>query len=161
MIEDNELWRYAVKVYSDPETSELFLTLQNRHHLGVNSLLFALWLADQGRTLPEGLDDSDAKKWRLELLAPLRNLRYQLRGLKVSSEEEQCYQQLKIAELSAEKVEIGLLFELQNCCPRTTHLADLSYRNLCAIAQIEPEVSGELQTLLSHLSDKATSSGSI
>ncbi|BBB27876.1 TIGR02444 family protein [Amphritea japonica] len=161
MIEDNELWSYAVKVYSDRETAELCLTLQNVHQLSVNRLLFALWLAEQRRTLPAGLDDTEAKKWRLELLEPLRMLRYQLRKSKQSMDEDRCYQQLKIAELSAEKVEIGLLFALKRYCPSAVQLAGLGYRNLCSIAEVEPEVSGELQTLLGHLSDKASSNGSI
>ncbi len=49
MNEDNEFWDYAIKVYSDPEIAEVCQALQNRFQLSVNRLLFALWLAEQGR----------------------------------------------------------------------------------------------------------------
>ncbi|MBQ0783630.1 MAG: TIGR02444 family protein [Amphritea sp.] len=161
MNEDNEFWNYAIKVYSDPEIAEVCQALQNRFQLRVNRLLFALWLAEQGRVLPADLDEADSREWRLKLLEPLRSLRYQLRKSKRSVEEESCYQQLKTAELSAEKVEIGLLFKLKDHCSTAAKLSGLRYQNLCVAADTGTGGTGELQVLLTQLSDKAAVNGSI
>lgn len=161
MNEDNEFWNYAIKVYSDPEIASVCQALQNRFQLSVNCLLFALWLADQSRVLPVDFDETESVGWRLQVLEPLRRLRYQLRRTKRSAEEEYCYQQMKAAELSAEKVEIGLLFKLKEHCFITTQLSGLRLRNLCVAAGVETGEKGELQVLLIQLSDKAAVNGGI
>jgi len=165
MSENNVFWNYAVAIYSTPATAELCLRLQNRYQLSVNSLLFALWLAEQGRVLPATLDDSHVREWRENVLEPLRLLRYQLRQSKQSRTEDDCYQQLKKAELAAERVESGLLYELREQCPDVSGaggeaegLSDLNtqgYLNLCAAAGCEPGMAGDLQALLRQLVDKA------
>ncbi|WP_296063000.1 TIGR02444 family protein [uncultured Amphritea sp.] len=170
MSENNVFWNYSVEIYSTPEMAELCLLLQNRYQLSVNYLLFALWLAGQGRVLPATLDDSHVREWRLKTLEPLRLLRYQLRQSKRSLTEDACYQQLKKAELTAERVESGLLYELRVHCPdaagagnevdRHSDLNRLSYLNLCSAAGAEPFITGDLQALLRQLADKAIGSGS-
>ncbi|WP_299197875.1 TIGR02444 family protein [uncultured Amphritea sp.] len=168
MSENNAFWNYAVQLYSTPEIAELCLLLQNRYQLSVNSLLFALWLARQGRKLPANLDDNAVRQWRVNMLEPLRQLRYQLRSSKQSPQEYDCYAQLKKAELAAERVESGLFYELRECCPDVARaggeaelidLQQLGYLNLCIAADSDSGVAGNLQALLKQLNNKATGCG--
>lgn len=166
MSENNAFWNYAVQLYSTPETAELCLLLQNRYQLSVNYLLFALWLARQGRVLPINLNDHHVLQWRTDMLEPLRQLRYQLRRSKQSPQEYDCYEQLKKTELAAERVESGLLYDLREHCPdvagggeenvELTSLSELGYLNLCSAAGAEPSVAGDLQALLKQLNNKAS-----
>jgi len=163
MSENNAFWDYAVKLYSTPETAELCLLLQNRYQLSVNYLLFALWLARQGKELPVQLDDLEARQWRLNMLEPLRQLRYQLRASKQCPQKNDCYLQLKKAELAAERVESGLLFSLRERCPdvvsaggKAVELVELGYLNLCIAAKADPALAGDLQALLKQLTNKAS-----
>ncbi|WP_428036913.1 TIGR02444 family protein [Amphritea sp.] len=169
MSENNAFWNYALQLYSTPETAELCLLLQNDYQLSVNYLLFALWLAHQGKELPASLDDQHVRQWRTRMLEPLRQLRYQLRHSKQSPQEYECYEQLKNAELAAERVESGLLYDLTEHCPDVVRdagaavevmaIKQLGYLNLCSVAGVEPCLTGDLQTLLRQLNNKATGCG--
>ncbi|WP_417227095.1 TIGR02444 family protein [Amphritea sp.] len=170
MLDNNVFWNYAVQIYSVPDVAALCLTLQNRYQLSVNYLLFGLWLAHEGRYLPADLSDQKVCQWRKTMLEPLRQLRFTLRETKQSGEEYCCYEALKQAELAAEKVEIGLLYELRERCPEADLASGedawkkLSYCNLCVAATsvtksaaAEFDKDEDLQALLAHLGDKATS----
>lgn len=166
MSDNKVFWNYAVQLYSVPDVAALCLTLQNRYQLSVNYLLFGLWLAHEGLYLPVDLADQKASQWREMTLDPLRQLRFALRETKQSEEEYCCYEALKQAELAAEKVEIGLLYELRGQCPDAGQLAsdgtrkELSYRNVCVAVKrtiAKPDIDEDLQALLAHLSEKATS----
>lgn len=164
MLDNNVFWNYAVQTYSTPEVADLCLTLQNQYQLSVNDLLFGLWLAREGKRLPQELDDPSVRQWRGKMLEPLRKLRFDLRQSKQSEDEQHCYEALKKAELSAEKVEIGLLYDLRDLCPDVERadgveaLTQLSYLNLCAAAKVTTKTAenlGDLPALLRQLSDKA------
>ncbi|SER19083.1 TIGR02444 family protein [Amphritea atlantica] len=163
MSENNAFWNYAVAIYSDPAIEQLCLRLQNRYQLSVNDLLFALWLAHLGRQLPETLDYAGVREWRINMLEPLRLLRYQLRQSKRSSAEEECYQRLKKAELAAERVESGLLYDLRDRCPDVSGTAgdmnQLGYVNLCTAAGTDPVMTGDLQAHFQQLVEKAIGCG--
>lgn len=163
MSEENAFWNYAVRIYSEPGVADLCLTLQNQYGLSVNQLLFALWLAQQGRLLPANLDDRKARKWRTEHLEPLRQLRYQARQYSASTTQKQCYQSLKQAELAAEKVEIELLYQLLECCAESNTIngstnatgSGLAYQNLSLVVNPEGQINSELSALVLKLVDKA------
>ncbi|RTE64436.1 TIGR02444 family protein [Amphritea opalescens] len=163
MLDNNVFWHFAVQIYSTPEVADLCLTLQNRYQLSVNDLLFGLWLAREGKQLPPQLDDQQVQQWRSRTLEPLRKLRYDLRQSKQSEDQQCCYEAMKQAELSAEKVEIGLLYDLRDLCPDAAGadvkpLNQLSYLNLCVAAKVTAKTAenlGDLPALLRQLSDKA------
>ncbi|MDO6565055.1 TIGR02444 family protein [Amphritea sp. 1_MG-2023] len=163
MKDNNVFWHAAVQIYSTPGVADVCLTLQNRYHLSVNYLLFALWLARQGKCLPSELEHDSVCLWRNSLLEPLRQLRYALRQTKQTSAQNECYDALKTAELAAENVEIELLYDLREQCPDSGLLAGpdevnrLGYLNLCIAAKLEEPSDSDLALLLKKLNDKAAS----
>ena len=149
MSEDNAFWNYAVEIYSRPGVKELCLELQDSYQCSVNRLLFALWLAQQGRALADNLETPEIKRWRSERLEPLRRLRYLLKVDVVEDPAlDKCYQMLKEAELEAEKVEIGMLQSCLHRCPLAAQQEGLGLRNLHrTVTGLPPEVSEKLKQL--------------
>lgn len=111
---DNALWHYAAAVYSQAEVESICLRLQLHYGLSINRVLWALWLATQGRRLAVALlYDQQLLQWNTEILSPLRALRYRLRNSGGKTPPRQsCYRSLQQAELEAEKVELARLYEL-------------------------------------------------
>ena len=149
MSEDNAFWNYAVEIYSRPGVKALCLGLQDSYQCSVNRLLFALWLAQQGRALADNLETPEIKRWRSERLEPLRRLRYLLKVDVVEDPAlDKCYQMLKETELEAEKVEISMLQSCLHRCPLAAQQEGLGLRNLHrAVTGLPPEVSEKLKQL--------------
>lgn len=138
------LWQFAVSFYSQPKVAPLCLELQNRYGLAVNRVLFCLWLARQQQGLDvELFSDAELQDWHFQVLIPLRQLRYRVRGQAAEdSRLDGAYQQLKASELACEKTELQMLEDLATAnglCPVT----DLAYR---------PLAEANLRTYLSSLS---------
>ncbi len=77
------LWEFSLSLYDKPGVPDACLTLQNRHNLDVNLVLFCLWLAADSRCLAkdamqEVIARSDA--WRGKMISPLRALRTDMKG---------------------------------------------------------------------------------
>lgn len=106
---DNPLWRYALRVYAQPEIAALCLKAQEQG-ASVNRLLLAAWLAAQGRTLPACPEPSALLQWSATILQPLRELRYRLREKK-QAQQQPLYARLKQCELDAEQVELAYLWQ--------------------------------------------------
>jgi len=105
----NPLWHYAIALYQRPGVEASCLALQEQG-LSVNRLLLCCWLAHTGRRLePDRLAEAEA--WRVSVLEPLRAIRYQVRLMRDDANLEECYQQLKRAELAAEQVEMLRLWQ--------------------------------------------------
>lgn len=137
MSDDNRLWAFALNIYSDPEVAAACLQLQDEFGLSVNRLLFALWLAREQRQLGRlQLDDRQLADWHDSVLLPLRQLRYRVREQREQQSLDKqgfnsCYQQLKQAELEAERVELDRLYQLADDCRVSTHdLSDLARSNI-------------------------------
>ncbi|WP_432471284.1 TIGR02444 family protein [Amphritea sp. HPY] len=159
MSDDNRLWDFALKIYSDPEVAATCLRLQDDFGLSVNRLLFAIWLAREKRLLGgQLLDDRQLSEWHDSVLLPLRQLRYRVREQRQQQSLDKqgfnnCYQQFKQAELEAERVELNRLYQLaDDCCASERDLSDLARSNLRACLQhrnIKPSAS--LEALLEML----------
>ena len=76
--ETNRFWQFSLDFYRRDGVAEACLTLQDRLGLDVNILLYAAWLASQGRTASvadfEQVDLLVAP-WREEVIRPLRRIR--------------------------------------------------------------------------------------
>lgn len=106
------LWPFAVHVYALPGVAGLCLRLQDEHALDVNVLLAILWRACHG------MEVDDAALERLLVAArPVQARVREIRALRQSvgsdraSEPrwQETYEQLKAAELAAERVALSML----------------------------------------------------
>lgn len=115
---DNGLWPFSLAVYGRPGVAEACLSLQDRHGLDVNLLLFCCWAGSCGRALDQaGLAAAEmaVATWRNQVVRPLRALRRRMKrewaGFD-SVEVEALRQRLKAAELEAERLEQSRLAAL-------------------------------------------------
>ncbi|WP_052063909.1 TIGR02444 family protein [Nitrincola sp. A-D6] len=109
---DNPLWRYALRVYSQPSVEPACLAAQAAG-LHVNTLMLCCWLATQGEVYQTEDYARVCSLWRDPVLLPLRRIRYQVRELHEQCAGMQvCYEQLKQAELAAEQVELAWLWQV-------------------------------------------------
>ncbi len=78
-----ELWRFSLAYYAQPGVAVALLALQDREHLDVSLILFALWhgLCGRGRLDREALAAADraVRALRCDLIEPLRALRRRLK----------------------------------------------------------------------------------
>ena len=77
------LWPYALEVYGRPGVEAALLQLQDRHGQCVPYLLWALWLAAEGRPADDGVLAGGAelaRAWQDAAVAPLRGLRRSLKS---------------------------------------------------------------------------------
>ncbi len=98
-------WRWSLASY--PKVEQTLLVLQDRYGADVNLVLFCAWI---GRLTPEALEAAEAvaRPWREDVVEPLRRLR---RQLKQRPEAAGLREQVKAAELEAERLAQGLLVE--------------------------------------------------
>lgn len=78
MWPESAFWDYSLSLYGRPMVKPACLTLQRRHGLDVNVLLFACWLADRGVELDQGIlarAKQAALPWQREIVRPLREVR--------------------------------------------------------------------------------------
>ena len=77
------LWEFSLSLYDKPGVPDACLTLQNRHNLDVNLVLFCLWLAADSRCLTkDAMQEVIARcdTWRGKMISPLRALRTEMKG---------------------------------------------------------------------------------
>lgn len=163
MSEDNALWNFVLKIYSDRQVASTCLQLQDNFGLNINRILFALWLAESGRKLvPEALDDLALCQWTEQVTEPLRRYRYEVRTSYPQPREalvDDFYQQLKNAELAAEKSELALLFKRAALCPKSLQASVLlRQHNLQQYlyfygAEVTPELQKLCDMLIGRLQD--------
>jgi len=75
-------WTFSLKIYRIEGVAPACLTLQDRHGVDVNVMLYGLWLASQGRVLgkPDMHEIMDAMAgWKNGVVVPLRSVRRLLR----------------------------------------------------------------------------------
>ncbi|ARP80016.1 TIGR02444 family protein [Bordetella genomosp. 8] len=115
-------WTFSLAVYARPGVPEACLALQDGYGLDVNVLLFALYAAQHGAALDtdafEDLDGAVAN-WRRQVVAPLRAIRRHVKTTlgdgggatragktpTPASVEQETYEAIKRAELSAERAQ--------------------------------------------------------
>jgi uncharacterized protein (TIGR02444 family) len=101
----NPLWEYSKENYAREGVAEACLSLQDDHGLDVNVLLYAAWLAAEGRRPDRGHIEAllrDVGPWRERVVEPLRSLRRQWRDYEPVS---LLREQLKTLELEAERIQ--------------------------------------------------------
>lgn len=144
------LWAYAVDVYSRPGIADLCLHLQDNYGTNTTILLFANWLQAKSVALtPERVQAARdlAYPWDAGYVQILRRLR---RNMKVdyATQLEQVAgvrEQIKAAELSAEKLELEWLEALSsqwppsaiNKCNAAIYLASLRVPELVIAEVVE------------------------
>lgn len=114
--ETNHFWQFSLDFYQRDGVAGACLMLQDRLGLDVNILLYAAWLASQGRTATvadfEQVDLLIAP-WREEVIRPLRRIRRWLKepGPDVPAGSVGEYRAgIKSAELEAEKIAQDMIF---------------------------------------------------
>jgi len=119
----NPFWDFSLTVYGEPRVGAACLAAQDDHGADVNLLLLCCWLGFVGVKLtPESIRrlDALAEGWRAEAIQPLRALRTRLRqpvGPIDVAMAGPVREQIKQAELLAEKVEQDLLYAALQTLP--------------------------------------------
>lgn len=138
---DNPLWEYALRTYAREHVASACLDLQDRFGMDVNLLLYAAWLAREGRRLThEHLAALDAvvTGWRGSVIRPLRGLRRALDcylpppGVSI---ELNLAGELKTLELRAERQQHDMMY-VYSCDARELARAEYPLlANLALVAQ--------------------------
>lgn len=101
-----DLWRYACELYGREGSEQLLLGLQNDQGADVLLLIAACWVANLGLELEAG-DWREVVAWqtpfRERVIEPLRQVR---RNLLAQTGRSALYEQVKAAELAAEKAQL-------------------------------------------------------
>ncbi|EPJ50839.1 MAG: hypothetical protein OFPI_18930 [Osedax symbiont Rs2] len=156
---DNKLWRFALSFYAQPEVAEQLLALQNEHAVCVNQMLFGFWLAAEKQKLTRLPADTDeAIRWRQQVVAPLRQIRFWLRQQRADAPlnmaTDDCYQQLLAAELATEQVELAYLFassdEYSETAPAESGVRFLALQNINYYIRSRAQCSAEQQGKVAH-----------
>jgi uncharacterized protein (TIGR02444 family) len=112
MSDDNDLWIFSLRVYAAPGVEAECLALQDGFGVDVNLLLFCAWLAvERGIVLShDDLQECEdaVRDWNERAVRTLRRARRALKGLE---DAEDIRGQVKILELTAERLEQERLYE--------------------------------------------------
>jgi len=119
MERGSDFWRFSLSLYRMDGVPAACLALQDKHGLDVNLMLFALWLATQGRALEAGdmqAADAAVGGWRRESVVPLRGVRRFLRTPPDAIDAagaQALRDRVKAAELEAERLQQEALYALR------------------------------------------------
>ena len=110
----NSLWDFAVDFYQHAPIKTACLTLQDEAAADVCVLLAVVWLGKKGKQLTGAevsLLVNTVEVWQQQMTLPLRQLRKQIKSFigDDSMDAEPIYQQIKAAELQAERVTLEKL----------------------------------------------------
>ncbi len=154
-------WQWSLGHYDENGSAPVLLHLQDEHGLNVNIALWCCWRAANGAEIPDAVMKAaieEASRWNETVTSPLRSAR---RALKVSQNSpprdvEALRQQIKDAELAAEKIEQDRLQILAEKTPessKTDDAAALALRNLGVYVRLAgaDENSGPASSLLESL----------
>jgi uncharacterized protein (TIGR02444 family) len=111
MNDDNEFWIFSLRVYQAPGVEHECLALQDQFGVDVNLLLFCAWLAvERGIVLSAdnlGQCERAVSDWNERAVRPLRAARRAMKGL---ARAKDMRAQVKILELTAERLEQEMLY---------------------------------------------------
>lgn len=105
------LWDWSTAVYARPGVDKLLLTLQDRHGLSVNMLLWCLWCGAQFEPTNDLIlrkADDLSRRWTAAVTAPLRTARRALSAPPMQTPNEEVSSlkaQIKQSELMSERLE--------------------------------------------------------
>jgi uncharacterized protein (TIGR02444 family) len=109
-------WSFAIELYERPEVSRACLLLQDVLGVDVCLLLFALFVAREHNRILDRASLEDLYRavadWRDEVVRPLRAIRRRTKTPATAAPEAAIHgfrQQIKIAEINAEQIELALL----------------------------------------------------
>lgn len=111
-------WGWAVKAYGGEGVAEACLNLQDEDGQNVPLLLWAVWMACEGRSVNDKLASEAValtRPWAESLIVPLRALRRRLKSELTAGDNElrlPLRQKIKQAELDAEQALMALLAKL-------------------------------------------------
>ncbi len=113
---ENPFWEFSLNAYERSGVAESCITLQDRHGLDVNLLLFAAWSGRCGHSLSAAelaLLRACSSDWQAAVVRPLRGVRRWLKDQKQLPESlgEGLREQVKGLELQGEMLEQLLLYE--------------------------------------------------
>ena len=125
-VKASPFWTFSLGIYRLPGIPAACLTLQDRHGVDVNVMLYALWLSGQGRALATA-DITEIitamAPWKTNVVVALRGVRRVLRdhreatGIAASAFAEEAVQKLrdriKSVELEAERLQQEALCALK------------------------------------------------
>lgn len=160
---DSAFWTFSVDLYGQPGVEAACITLQDRHDLDVNLLLWALWLAECGVALDQKTTERAehaVASWQADVIGPLRSLRRRLRELIEQPEPEGVAEQwpakvkaLRQAILALEldgehlaQLALGRLGD--ELKPTRRASAKLAGDNLAHLGRFEEKDRGDLANLL-------------
>jgi uncharacterized protein (TIGR02444 family) len=112
-------WRFSLRLYGRPGVGAACVALQDAHDLDVNLLLFALWLASEGRAVSaDDLRAAEAatRAWRLQAVVPLRAVRRFIKEPPPALDAAgvaALRERVKAAELESERLQQEALFALR------------------------------------------------
>jgi uncharacterized protein (TIGR02444 family) len=118
-IQGSPFWRFSLALYRTPGVPDACLDVQDSCGADVNVLLFALWLASEGRVLSDAeLAGADAAvaPWREEVVRSLRGARRALRAAPAAFDAggaAALRDQVKKVELESERLQQEALFALK------------------------------------------------
>lgn len=109
---ENDFWRFSLRIYRAPGVADECISVQERHGLDVNLMLFCAWLGAE-RRIALTQDELAAcraavAEWHERTVKPLRAARQTMKGL---AGVEPLRTQVKGLELEAERVEQSRLFD--------------------------------------------------
>ena len=125
------LWPYALAIYRRPGVEAALLELQDDHGQCAPYLLWVLWLAASGRPADERALASGAelaRAWQAAAIAPLRDLRRQLRAPIIRAEpamQTRLRDAVKTLELDAERMLLEMLEAASPAARAAVFSADL------------------------------------
>lgn len=119
MADVSPFWTFSLALYRSPGVPAACIALQDDCGVDVNVLLFALWLASQGRALQaHDLAQADAAvgEWREQAVRPLRAVRRFLKEAPAAANAEAAgalRDKVKAVELESERLQQEALFALK------------------------------------------------
>jgi uncharacterized protein (TIGR02444 family) len=124
MQDNTAFWQFSVALYAAPGVSHACIQLQDQWQANVNLMLWLVWLEQRNQSAErEVITQAEAAiaPWHAQTLQPLRELRRHLGSQRSTPNhddncpaKEELYQQLKAAELLAEKIQQRTLVELSS-----------------------------------------------
>jgi uncharacterized protein (TIGR02444 family) len=132
----DRFWRFSLALYGRPGVADACVALQDRDGLDVNVVLWCCWHASEGRALDIAelaAADAQVAPWRTGVVEPLRAVRRRLKLTRpgpVDEGREALRQQVKSAELEAEKHEQAALTAAAVGAPVSEPPTAVAWRNL-------------------------------
>jgi uncharacterized protein (TIGR02444 family) len=138
-------WRYIQALYARPGVEQACLSLQQQFGIDVVLLLWCAWAGQQcAVALDPDLVSRAAHvstNWHMEVVRPLRQLRQRLKGgprPAPSAATESLREQLKAAELNAERLGLEALCAAVVLTERAGGSPELALANMRLLSQLPP-----------------------